>query len=94
GRFREDLYDRLQVVPIFVPPLRQRREDILVLARFFLREISGSREPPVLAPDAVAELLAHPWPGNVRELRNVIERTLAFSPVPDVITAKHLRLGH
>jgi hypothetical protein len=92
GRFREDLYYRLQVVPIHVPPLRARHEDITLLARYFLRELSKPAEPPVLTPDAMAALLAHPWRGNVRELRNVIERALAFSSGGDVLTAKQLRL--
>jgi hydrogenase-4 transcriptional activator len=89
GRFREDLYYRLQVVPIVVPPLR----DIAVLARHFARELSAGAEPPVFAPEALAALLAHPWRGNVRELRNVIERALAFSPRPDVLQVRHLRLS-
>ena len=93
GRFREDLYYRLQVVPIVVPPLRERQADIPVLARHFARELSHGQEPPVFAPDALAALLAHPWRGNVRELRNVIERVLAFSPRPDVLNARHLRLA-
>src|SRR5262249_55062807 len=92
GRFREDLYYRLQVVPIHVPPLRERKDDVVVLARHFVREISKNGEPPVLAPDALAVLVAHPWPGNVRELRNVIERALAFSPTPSVLRAEQLRL--
>jgi hypothetical protein len=93
GRFREDLYYRLQVVPIFVPPLRERQADIPVLARHFARELSPGSEPPVFAPDALAALLAHPWRGNVRELRNVIERALAFSPRPEVLAARHLHLS-
>jgi transcriptional regulator with PAS, ATPase and Fis domain len=93
GRFRDDLYYRLHVVPLFVPPLRERREDIPVLARHFVRELSRQGEPPVLAPDAIAALVGHPWPGNVRELRNAIERALAFSPAPEVLRAEHLRLG-
>ncbi|HVU04425.1 MAG TPA: sigma 54-interacting transcriptional regulator [Polyangiaceae bacterium] len=92
GRFREDLYYRLQVVPIHVPPLRDRREDIPVLARHFIRDLSRRGEPPVLAPDAISALMSHRWPGNVRELRNVIERVLAFSPAPTVLRAEHLRL--
>jgi hypothetical protein len=92
GKFREDLYYRLQVVPIFVPPLRERREDIPVLARHFVNELSRRGEESVLAPDAIAALSAHPWPGNVRELRNAIERALAFSPAPAVLRAEHLRL--
>ena len=93
GRFREDLYYRLQVVPLHVPPLRARQEDIPFLARYFLRELSKPAEPPVLAPDALAALIAHPWRGNVRELRNVIERALALSTGGDVITRKQLRLA-
>jgi transcriptional regulator with XRE-family HTH domain/predicted ATP-dependent protease len=92
GKFREDLYYRLQVVPIHVPPLRERREDIALLARHFLREQTRFGEPPVLGPDALSRLSAHHWPGNVRELRNVIERALAFSPTPSVLRAEHMRL--
>jgi len=92
GKFREDLYYRLQVVPIHVPPLRERREDVPVLARHFLRELSRQGEPPVLAPDALSALSAHSWPGNVRELRNVIERAMAFSPAPSVLRAEHLHI--
>jgi DNA-binding NtrC family response regulator len=72
GRFREDLYFRLDVIPIHLEPLRARREDILPLARFFLER---HRERPLaLSSDAEAHLLAHDWPGNVRELENAIER--------------------
>jgi len=92
GKFREDLYYRLQVVPIHVPPLRERREDVPVLARHFLRDLTRQGEPPVLAPDALSVLSAHGWPGNVRELRNVIERAMAFSPTPSVLRAEHLHL--
>jgi hypothetical protein len=92
GKFREDLYYRLQVVPIVVPPLRDRREDVPVLARHFVRDLSRRGEPPVLAPDAVSALVSYHWPGNVRELRNVIERALAFSPRLEVLRAEHLRI--
>jgi hypothetical protein len=92
GKFREDLYYRLQVVPIHVPPLRERREDVPVLARHFLRELTRHGEPPVLAPDTLAVLSAHSWPGNVRELRNVIERAMAFSPAPSVLRTDHLHI--
>jgi transcriptional regulator with GAF, ATPase, and Fis domain len=92
GRFRQDLYYRLQVVPIHVPPLRERREDIVALARHFVRSLTpDGKEPPVLAPDALVTLATHDWPGNVRELRNVVERALAFAPFPRVLTAQHLR---
>ncbi|HEU4410883.1 MAG TPA: sigma 54-interacting transcriptional regulator [Polyangiaceae bacterium] len=91
GRFREDLYYRLNVVPLRIPPLRERPEDIAPLARHFARQLSGPpAPPPVLAPDALAALATYPWPGNARELRNVIERALAFSPPPPVLTASHL----
>jgi transcriptional regulator with PAS, ATPase and Fis domain len=75
-----------------VPPLRERREDVPVLARHFLRELTRHGEPPVLAPDAMAALAAHTWPGNVRELRNVMERAMAFSPTPSVLRAEHLNI--
>jgi transcriptional regulator with PAS, ATPase and Fis domain len=91
GRFREDLYYRLNVVPLRVPPLRARTEDIPALARLFLRQLTPAGQPtPVLGADAVAALQSRPWPGNVRELRNVIERLMAFAPVPVVIGAGDL----
>ncbi|HKP60373.1 MAG TPA: sigma 54-interacting transcriptional regulator [Polyangiales bacterium] len=94
GLFREDLFYRLQVVPVRIPPLRERREDVIALARHFLRQLTPpDHEPPVLSPDAIATLLAHDWPGNVRELRNVIERSLAFAPVPNVLDGEHLRVA-
>ncbi len=93
GRFREDLYYRLQVVPVRVPPLRERREDILALARYFVNQLTPEgQEPPQLGPDALAALVAHAWPGNVRELRNVIERSLAFGSPPAVLGADRLRI--
>jgi transcriptional regulator with GAF, ATPase, and Fis domain len=92
GKFREDLYYRLQVVPVFIPPLRDRRADIPVLARHFLRDLTPHGEPPVLAPDALASLIEQRFPGNVRELKNVIERALAYFPDQAVLRAEHLRL--
>ncbi len=76
--FRQDLYYRLSVIPIVVPPLRERQEDILPLARLFLTRFSSEFKKPVKGFTAEAEtcLKAHPWPGNVRELRNVIERAM------------------
>ena len=78
GRFREDLYFRLNVIPIFVPPLRDRPDDIPLLAEHFMATMSAEygRRPRRLAPEAVARLQAYGWPGNVRELRNTIERLL------------------
>jgi predicted ATP-dependent protease len=90
GAFREDLYYRLLVVPLVVPPLRARREDIIPLARHFARSLTDDHRPPPFAPDAQAALVAHAWPGNVRELRNVISRALAYSPRPDLITRAQL----
>jgi DNA-binding NtrC family response regulator len=72
GRFREDLFYRLNVVPIEIPPLRERLVDILPLAEHFLRQATAP--PKRLSADAAARLLAYPWPGNIRELKNAIER--------------------
>lgn len=79
GRFREDLMYRLRVVPIFVPPLRDRRGDVEVLLRFFLRRFNkaGPRHVEAIAPEAMRALLNHAWPGNVRELRNAVEFAFA-----------------
>ncbi|MBK7861859.1 MAG: sigma-54-dependent Fis family transcriptional regulator [Archangiaceae bacterium] len=94
GTFRQDLYYRLQVVALRIPPLRDRPEDIVALARHFVRAMTPEgNDPPALSPDGIAALLAHPWPGNARELRNVIERTLAFSPVPPVLNAQRFALA-
>ena len=82
GRFREDLYYRLNVVPVRIPPLRERREDIPELANNFLIRFAAERRipPPTLSDEAVAALQAHDWPGNVRQLRNIIERTIILAP--------------
>jgi NtrC-family two-component system response regulator AlgB len=82
GLFREDLFFRLNVVEVRVPPLRERPEDILSLARHFVPFFAAqlSRPAPQLSPDAEALLLAYGWPGNVRELRNAIERALILWP--------------
>ncbi len=76
GTFREDLYYRLNVIEIRVPPLRDRREDIIPLAEHFLARLSGRgrTEPWTLSPEAAGALVSHDWPGNVRELENVMER--------------------
>jgi DNA-binding NtrC family response regulator len=80
-RFREDLFYRLAVVVISLPPLRERREDILPLARHFLEQFSGSygRSIPRISPDVESLLCDHSWPGNVRELKNCIERAVIFN---------------
>ncbi len=81
GAFREDLYYRLNVVPIHVPALRERREDVPLLAQHFLRKYAGAAGKPVagFAPEALALLTAHAWPGNVRELEHAVERAVALA---------------
>ncbi|MGD9812075.1 MAG: sigma-54-dependent transcriptional regulator [Sphingobium sp.] len=81
-RFREDLYYRLNVVPLVIPPLSERREDIPALVEHYVARFAADRRvpPPEVAPDAMAALQAGDWPGNVRQLRNVIERTLILAP--------------
>lgn len=93
GRFREDLFYRLEVASITVPPLRQRRDDIEPLARHFLERLAREMGRPVprLADDAVAVLRDHAWPGNVRELENAIERALLFHD-GEQLQASHLSL--
>ncbi len=88
GTFREDLYHRVFVFPIVVPPLRERREDIRALAEHFVRQLSEQNnwKPKSFSPDAIAELERYFWPGNVRELRNVIERVLLLA-AGDVVEA-------
>ena len=78
GAFRADLYYRLNVVPIMLPPLRERLADIIPLAEHFLSRAARGGVPKRLSPAAAARLLAHPFPGNVRELRNVLERATVF----------------
>jgi two-component system nitrogen regulation response regulator NtrX len=82
GRFREDLFYRLNVVPVRLPPLRERREDIPELVSHFLARFAAERRmpPPRISEEAMAALQAHDWPGNVRQLRNIIERTLILAP--------------
>ncbi len=81
-QFREDLFYRLNVVPIRIPALLERRDDIPVLAEYFLTQLAAERRivPPTLSPDAIAALQTHDWPGNVRQLRNVIERVMIMAP--------------
>jgi len=92
GNFREDLFYRLNVIPFHVPPLRERHEDIPMLARHFLKEFSAaySRHARELSDDAVDTLMRYPWPGNVRELRNVIERMVIMNPTVSRLERKHL----
>jgi DNA-binding NtrC family response regulator len=86
GRFREDLFYRLNVVPIHLPPLRERQEDVPALSERFLLEACerNGRRPMRLAPEAVAALQTHPWPGNVRELRNLVERLAILCDGPEI----------
>jgi DNA-binding NtrC family response regulator len=92
-QFREDLYFRLSVFPITIPPLRERPEDIAILARHFTERFSRDMKKPVsLAPSAIDELQKYRWPGNVRELQNCIERAVILSE-GDVVHARHLSLS-
>jgi len=92
GNFREDLFYRLNVIPFYVPPLRERKEDIPLLARHFLRELSQTyrQRPKEIAADALEALAHYSWPGNVRELRNLIERIVIMNPTVAKLERKHL----
>jgi two-component system response regulator HydG len=94
GRFREDLYYRLNVVPIEMPPLRARPSDLLPLATHFLQRVSKDNGKHIegFAEDAIERISAYRWPGNVRELENVIERAVVLCDGPR-LTAKHLPAG-
>jgi two-component system nitrogen regulation response regulator NtrX len=91
GRFREDLYFRLNVVPIHVPPLRERRADVPLLADHFMAVLAREygRRPKAFERDAIVALEQYPWPGNVRELRNLVERLMIMVP-GDRISARDL----
>jgi two-component system, NtrC family, response regulator GlrR len=83
GTFRQDLYYRLEVVRLRIPPLRERPEDIPVLVEHFRRGLTRpGAEPPPLSEEAMRHFLAHPWPGNVRELRNAVERAILLEELP------------
>ncbi len=90
GRFRADLYDRLNVVPIEVPPLRERKEDVPLLVEHFLAQAcaNNGQRPIGVAPEAMSLLLQHDWPGNVRELENTIERMVIFAAGPTISEAE------
>jgi two-component system response regulator PilR (NtrC family) len=81
GTFREDLFYRLNVIPVQLPPLRDRREDIPILVQHFLQKIGPDSGRPnvTISQEALRRLMAYPWPGNVRQLENAVERSLAFS---------------
>src|SRR3984893_16943887 len=86
GRFREDLYSRLSVIPIQLPPLRERRDDIPLLARHFLEKFRKLMEKPIegLSPEVVRRLESYEWPGNVRELENTMERAVALENTSEI----------
>ena len=92
GNFREDLFYRLNVIPFLVPPLREHKEDVPLLARHFLKEFAAAygRRPREITDEAVDTLLRYTWPGNVRELRNVIERLVIMNPTASRFERKHL----
>ncbi len=91
GKFREDLYYRIKVVPIFVPPLRERKEDIIELANFFIKKFNTEFKKKVkgFSPIAMKMIMQYDWPGNIRELRNVIERAMIFED-QDMIMVERL----
>ena len=93
-RFREDLFFRLSVMPITVPPLRERGDDVALLARYFVERHAQAcgRKPPLLDADAVEAMASYPWPGNVRELQNCLERAAILCD-RGVIRARHLHLA-
>jgi len=95
GRFREDLYYRLNVISLTIPPLRARPDDIPVLARHFVEKHASlvGGKPVVISPHAIEELLRHGWPGNVRELEHVVERALAFCGNGEIRPEHVLPLG-
>jgi two-component system response regulator PilR (NtrC family) len=80
GTFREDLYYRLNVIPIHLPSLRDRRDDIPLLVEYFLNKFAGRNEPKKIAPEVMNLLMSHRWPGNVRELENTVERLVIMTP--------------
>jgi formate hydrogenlyase transcriptional activator len=92
GKFREDLFYRLDVFPIEVPPLRERREDIAMLSWTFVKEFRNAMGKPIeeIADESMSALQEYHWPGNIRELRNVIERAMIVSHGPTL----HIKLGH
>lgn len=84
GRFREDLYYRLNVIPIAVPPLRERKTDIPILVEHFIAEfcLENNKEMKKISPEAMDLLISYSWPGNVRELKNVVERMVIMTRGP------------
>lgn len=95
GEFREDLYYRLNVVPIHLPALRQRKDDIETLVRHFIRMFNNEfgKHVTELTPEAIKALMAYDWPGNIRELRNLIERTVLLECTESVLDIQHLKFS-
>jgi nitrogen regulation protein NR(I) len=92
GRFRDDLYYRLNVVALHLPPLRERRRDVPLLVDHFLAKYTGDLGPRVVAPEALDRLVGYEWPGNVRELENVVQRAMVMA-TGGVILPEHLPIG-
>jgi transcriptional regulator with PAS, ATPase and Fis domain len=95
GTFREDLFYRLNVIPVTLPPLRDRREDIPLLVQHFLQKLGAEQDPPravTMSQEALRRLMGYSWPGNVRQLENVVERAMAFTQGRAQIDADDL--GH
>jgi len=90
-RFREDLFYRLNVIPVHISPLRERKEDVEDIANYFIRQYAPAGEPYSLSQGALEKLLKHDWPGNIRELENVIQRSLCFSN-PGILEADDLQI--
>jgi two-component system response regulator GlrR len=91
GRFREDLFYRIHVIPIKIPPLRERKEDVLPLVEHFVSKFNGQMKKEVkgLAPQALHKLMLYDWPGNVRELENTIEYAMAMTQ-QEVVTEEYI----
>ncbi|HXZ44034.1 MAG TPA: sigma 54-interacting transcriptional regulator, partial [archaeon] len=94
GKFREDLFYRLNVFSVHLPPLRERGDDVLLLANHFARELGGKlgKGEPGLSRDVENSLRAYPWPGNIRELENAVERALILAE-GDLLTAAHFGIA-
>jgi len=95
GKFREDLFYRINVVPIYLPPLRDRKEDIPLLVDHFLRKYceENGRDIMVIDDEALEKLMAQDWPGNVRELENHVERAVVLCR-DEILTERHFQLEH
>ena len=96
GTFREDLFYRLNVIPVQLPALRERRDDIPILVQHFLQKLGAEQLPPrhvTMSQEALRRLMSYAWPGNVRQLENVVERALAFSHGRSQIDVQRSRPG-